>query len=612
MSGIVGILNLDGEPVDRSLLQRMTEHFSNVSDEQNIWSHGKVGFGHALLRTTWESEQEQQPMSLDEQVWITADARIDDRARLITKLKGKNCQVTESVPDVQLILSAYQVWGEDCLQHLIGDFAFAIWDERQQRLFCARDHYGVKPFYYACLGRRFLFSSSINCLRQHPLVSNDLNELAIADFLLFGSNQEPTTTTFADIQCLPAAHALICSRVAPVHISKYWQLPIRDCLRYRNPQDYIDHFLEIWLQAVSDRLRTNNVGVKMSGGLDSTAIAATAHRLLSQQTSDFDLQAHTIVYDHLLSDQERYYSGLAAQALGIPVYYLVADHYQLYERWQDLHPPEPCNNALDACSADFVNQIAACHRVVLNGLGGDVVLFPTRAFNYIHYLFQNKQLHHLASDLWHHITAHRRLPPPGIRAPLKKWLKLDHSTLRPLPRWLNSSLVSRLDLQTRWEALRTSEPDFIHPSRPEAYESLQALCWSDIMSSSHHSLSQVYLEERYPFFDVRIVEYLFTLPVWPWFTDKHLLRKAMTGFLPEAIRLRPKTPLGGDPVSLQLEQSSLIWQNSYNTQEIATYVNLVEFNQVVQEKYKTTFCAWLDLQPIGLAHWFKQFSMPSK
>ncbi len=178
MSGIVGMVTLDGSPIDRELLERMTASLAfRGPDAQVTWADGPVGFGHTLLRTTFESEHEQQPCSLDGQVWITADARIDDRANLIDKLAAHGREASLDVPDVELILHAYHVWGEKCVEHLLGDFAFAIWDGRERRLFCARDHFGVKPFFYAVVGGCFVFSNTLNCVRLHPGVSGRFERL---------------------------------------------------------------------------------------------------------------------------------------------------------------------------------------------------------------------------------------------------------------------------------------------------------------------------------------------------------------------------------------------------------------------------------------------------
>ena len=277
MSGIVGVVHFDGEPVDRRLLARMTSFMAfRGPDAQEIWIDGRVGFGHALLKTTDESEYEHQPFTLNGRVWIVADARIDARRDLVPQLRALGQEnLSPEATDVELILRAYLVWGEDCVEHLLGDFAFAIWDGQKQSLFCARDHLGVKPFFYAHLGQKLIFSSSLDCIRQHPAVSDRLNELAIADFLLFDLNQDKTTTSFADIQRIPPAHVATWSADGP-QLRCYWTLPIDEPVFFRRDEDYVDRFKELLDQAVDDRLRTKKICVFMSGGLDSPTLAATA------------------------------------------------------------------------------------------------------------------------------------------------------------------------------------------------------------------------------------------------------------------------------------------------------------------------------------------------
>ena len=262
MSGIVGILNIDGSPVDRSLLARLTDYLAfRGPDAQETWSQGPVGLGHALLQTVDDTRPDSQPLSLDGEVVIAADARIDGRAELRQELNSHGCHDLENVPDVELILHAYLVWGDECAKHLLGDFAFAIWDGRRRQLFCARDHFGIKPFYYAQVGDSLIFSNTLNCLRLHPRVSDELNDLAIGDFLLFDCNQDQSTTTFADIRRLPPAHYLTW-QPGSLRLERYWSLPLIDRpLRYSRPQDYVEHFKALLTQAVADRLRTRRVGV---------------------------------------------------------------------------------------------------------------------------------------------------------------------------------------------------------------------------------------------------------------------------------------------------------------------------------------------------------------
>src|SRR5207245_9552075 len=137
--------------------------------------------------------RESQPFPLAGQMWIVADARVDAQAELIRELAARGEHVDKGVTDVELLLRAYGTWGEECVEHLLGDFAFAVWDGPRRRLFCARDHLGVKPLYYAHIGQSVVFSNTLDCVRLHPGVSTKLNDSALADFLLFGLNLEPGT-----------------------------------------------------------------------------------------------------------------------------------------------------------------------------------------------------------------------------------------------------------------------------------------------------------------------------------------------------------------------------------------------------------------------------------
>ena len=177
--------------------------------------------------------------------------RID---RPAIELIDQKLKLQEPQTDAELILHAYEAWGDDCVKHLIGDFAFAIWDERQQRLFCARDHFGVKPFYYTHIEDRFNFSSSLNELRLDQRVSNTLNEIAVGDYLLFGVNQDLSTTVFKDIQRLPPGHTLTVAN-GSITIQRYWTPePLTPEMRFRDPDSYVERFSELLARAVKDRV----------------------------------------------------------------------------------------------------------------------------------------------------------------------------------------------------------------------------------------------------------------------------------------------------------------------------------------------------------------------
>ena len=245
MSGIVGIYHRNGAPVNRALLESLCDFLAfRGPDAREIWVNGSVGFAHALLRTTHESKTERQPASLEGRFQIVADARLDARNELIAELQSAGQNVSTIAPDCDLILHAYAVWGTSCIDHLLGDFSFALWDSSARRMFCARDHFGVKPFYYAQLGAIFVFSNTLNCIRKHPAVSGKLNDLAIADFLLFDMIREPGATSFSDIHRLPPAHTLVCDP-ASVSLRRYWALPIKETQHYKKPCQCVEQFKEL-------------------------------------------------------------------------------------------------------------------------------------------------------------------------------------------------------------------------------------------------------------------------------------------------------------------------------------------------------------------------------
>ncbi|HLF31621.1 MAG TPA: hypothetical protein VI566_11415, partial [Xanthomonadales bacterium] len=145
MSGIFGIVNTDGKPVTAQDLDRMQATLAHRGPNgSNVWLDGPAGFGQLMLHTTAESLRERLPWQHPEsQLVITADARIDNRSDLSRSLQLSDSE-SSAMPDSQFILAAYMRWGDDCVDHLLGDFAFVIWNPRTRQLFCARDHLGVR------------------------------------------------------------------------------------------------------------------------------------------------------------------------------------------------------------------------------------------------------------------------------------------------------------------------------------------------------------------------------------------------------------------------------------------------------------------------------------
>ncbi|HVF21492.1 MAG TPA: asparagine synthase-related protein [Pyrinomonadaceae bacterium] len=496
MSGIVGIVNLDGAPVDRDLLSRMTT---------DVWIDGNVGFGGTAT-------------------WITADARIDG-------------WTDTDLTDVERIVRAYETWGDECVEHLIGDFAFAIWDKRHKRLFCARDHFGVKPFFYSRVGNSFIFSSTLNVLRRDARVSDELNETAVNDYLEHGLNQDLSTTIFRDIQRLPGGHTLTIAN-GSLSTRRYWTPGIKNEIRFRDPRSYVERFNELLTAATKDRLRTNRVSISMSGGLDSTSLAVIARDLLQETSGPAAVQAVTVVYDDLIPDHERHYSTVAASSLGIPIHHVRGDDYALFEerRAGDLDQPEPfLISPFAGQFNDSLRLMAGHSNVALTGYDGDALMNePQRSF------------------------------------------------LRSLLR-----------------SFKTGEnPRHRHAT----FRALRSKVWAPLFEGYDRGSTRLQLEVRHPFIDVRLVDYVLSIPVNPWCTNKQILRRAMKDRLPAAIVNRPKTPLAGDLALQLMRRGSVRWRDSFEvTPQLERFVNLSHRRSLAEAN--TPDAVWARLRLFAFNHW---------
>ena len=567
MSGIVGIFHRDGAPMDRALLQSLVDFLSyRGPDARESWMEGSIGLGHALLRTTRESSGERQPASLDRRYWIVADARLDGRLELLAELQRAKREVPSNAPDCELILQAYAAWGTPCVDHLRGDFSFAVWDAGHKQLFCARDHFGLKPFYYAQVGELFLFSNTLNCIRMHPRVSGELNDAAIGDFLLFGLNYDNATTSFRDIQRLPPAHSLTVS-VRGVQSRRYWTPPTDGRIRYAKPEEYVENFQSLLERAVADRLRTDHVGILLSGGLDSSSVAAVAKEVAGKSSRGTEIRAYTYVYNSLIPDREGDYAREVGECLRIPVKFLAMDQAQLFERYDDpeLSLPEPVDNPFLAVISDAYRSISADCHVLLSGEGSDN-LMDFQMWPYAEDLRRRGEWRRLLTDVANYLWI-RPFPWRGIRARALRLVGKDPD--QPIyPDWLAPEFSRRANLPDRWkEQTELAKSWVAHPIHPRGHGSLALPQWTNMFELEDPGATGYPVETRYPFLDLRMVNFLLAIPPFPWFFKKTLLREGMTGRLPERVRTRPKTPLQGDPVSAQLRRTGadLLQEMSWST-----------------------------------------------
>lgn len=288
MSAIAGIIHLRKEPVPfeqgRNIMKGL-EKFP--ADDIQVWHKHNAFIGNHAQWITPESVGEQQPFyDSERQCVITADAIIDNREELFEKLQIERSRQKE-MPDSQLILLAYYKWGDESPKHLVGDFAYMIWDERNQKLFGARDFSGSRTLYYYKDQERFAFCTTIMPLFTLPGVKKELNEEWMAEFLAIPVNFEsvdPSSTTYKLIEQLAPSHSISVIK-GRVRLSRYCYLMEENKkINLKSDEEYEESFRDVFQKAVNSRLRTHhNVGAHLSGGLDSGSVVSFASKALRKE-----------------------------------------------------------------------------------------------------------------------------------------------------------------------------------------------------------------------------------------------------------------------------------------------------------------------------------------
>ena len=216
-------------------------------------------------------------------VAVAADARLDDRDALCDALGVPRAE-RAGLDDPDLIARAWARWGRDCPEHLLGDYAFAVWDRRARTLFCARDHIGARPFYYAETARGFVFASAVEAVLAAPGVDDRLDESGVAAWLVRRNPLSNTRTFFAMVRKLPPGHALSVAGSAPPRLHRYWRPERAPRVRRASDDAYAEELLDLCTRAVRDCLRgPDPVGAHLSGGLDSSTMVVLAARELRRE-----------------------------------------------------------------------------------------------------------------------------------------------------------------------------------------------------------------------------------------------------------------------------------------------------------------------------------------
>ena len=540
MAGIAAIYHLDHEPVQPDLVRRLRLAIAHRGpDGTSGRVDGSVGLAHAAFQTTPESMGERQPL-VDEArgLRLVFDGRIDNREELVTALRG---YATDGTPpsDAELVLRAYARWGEACPEHLLGDFAFAVWDQRNQRLFCARDIVGVKPFYYTTVGRTFACGSTVGTLLQVPGVRLEPNEGIVGEFLA-NAIRSQKDTLLSGIMRLPAAHAL---SVQPGRVRKwrYWDVDTTTSIRYPTNEQYQEHLLSLLENAVQCRLR-GHVGAELSGGLDSSAVVAVAQSLLGK---DRRLQSFSIVFPGMRCDETKFSAAVAAKC-GLEANrsepYLAEPSIYIEEARRHLDFPGYPNTHMSRSLKKLARQ-RGCS-VLLTGCGGDE-WFSGSLYRYADHV-RRLQFVSLARQVQTDYGTLASRPAlnsvlrfgllPLVGGPIRRRLRaLRHRDTTPP--FVDPRLAARVHLKDR-TGLRPSAHRFSDLAQRDVYGTLRSGEWSHANEVEERVTTTLGIEHRHPFFDRRLIEFAMAIPEnqrWRDGLQKQVLRRSLRGRLPASV-----------------------------------------------------------------------------
>ena len=559
MSGILGLWNPDGRPVDRDLLARLSRTLAHRGgDAEGLWVRDAAGFACQLFRVTPESKSEVQPLVADSGVALVFDGRLDNREELFGAL-GSDAHVPADAPDPALVQAAYRAWGEGFIERLNGEFAIAVFDPHRQRILLARDAIGIRPLYYYRGADFFLFASEIKALLAHPQVSTQPNETILAEFLLHGLHDpdvdDDGLTFFEGVRSVLPSHIV---RVTPQSNSarKYWDFDLRRRICLGSIGEYAEAFRERFTRAVRRRLRSAHpVAVLVSGGLDSSSILCTAETLRRADPGTYPpLQAISYTPEDrsatdesaFLRDIEREY-GLAIERIQPPTGFL----RRVREEVQ--HTEMPLLDSLwNTSQASFEAARQRGARVVLTGHWGDQILVDqSYLVGFVYRLKLRALVQHLqeygrwftATDpAWYRrrffldlIKYHTpRSFLPALRR-LRRTFSRDITARSAYTDVFRQRARLRASKQGRWVGFGLPPHSWSLSLEVRARAHQLAMEWNNKVAAMYG------LETSFPFLDRDLISFLVGVPgeIQTWQgVPKGLLRQAMRGVLPASIAER--------------------------------------------------------------------------
>jgi asparagine synthase (glutamine-hydrolysing) len=544
MQSFFGKINLKGDNVLKEDISEALKQLTlEKKREQTIHCHDNFGFGTVQF---FEKKYTKSKHSVffNHPFLVVGDCRIDNRKMLIEQLKINDTNIS----DHQLILRCYQQWQTDCPMFLTGDFSFAIWDIEKKELFCARDHFGVKPLNYYVDKEQFIFSTEIRGILSQKNLKLTVDQQFIADTISI-IKSEHYRTTFNEIKKLPPAHFLHLKN-EKLTILPYWKLkPAKN--NFKNDSEYLAHFKKRLFQAVKRRIQDPvNYGAELSGGIDSSSITSIAAQHVALKTFSHVMPEAQIGKIHPFKDEKKYIHLLTDFCNLKDRYFVTSENSGITDALKNSLSLNRC--IVQQNFSVFSDQLYKTAgeqntQVLLSGFGGDEVV-TSKSGSYLKEISNGQRL---KKDLqkqgyppvkifWTQQKLRLKNAFPGLIEILiqllkgKKWWASKYKNLA-----VNKSFRDKLNIKNRYfnyynnikrdNLIDQSIERITHPHVAQRleYSSLAA--------------KQYGIEYRYPLLDKDLIEFYLSMPPHLKAQNgilRYAIRQAMKGYLPDEIRWR--------------------------------------------------------------------------
>jgi len=586
MCGIAGVINKQGR-VDSTHIRCMTEAIRHRGpDDEGVFinSSSTVGLGHRRLSFLDLSEQGRQPLSNEDgSVWITFNGEIYNYLELRRELKQLG-HTFKTNTDTEVLIHAYEQWREKMLDRLTGMWALAIWDEKEQTLFAARDRFGIKPFYYSLQNERLVFASEIKAIIALPDFQPSLNKKSFADYFNYRYIPSPHTI-WNEIKKLPPAHYLVWKN-GVCATQEYWQLKSDN--QTGSTKQLIEEVDDLLFNAVKQHALSDvSIGAFLSGGYDSSAIVHYLHRM------NYPLQTFSIGFKQWENSEHLFAEMVAKQLGSTHTSYLVDDaHLELMEHLAWVYD-EPLAD-ISTLPTFMVSRVAAQQvKAVMSGEGSDEIFvgynwqrgFKARSpWQQMKSMFASANQHYVV-DYYAEAMAMGRFDGDAQKELLHPDL---HESIHRNPDWFYAEKFNHS----------------LHPLKAIQQMDIKCFMGELVLAKIDRASMANSLEVRVPFLDHRLFEKIFSLKVSQYHRieqTKSLLYEQLKKIFPQEILVRKKQGFVGPDKFYE----NLNWYKS--TLDKSLLVNDQLIQQSAIDKYIRNAEHWKLWKLVVMEFWYRKW-----